>query len=74
MTWKISSDGTVAVSTQEAWLPIDSVPKNVRCQVLTKYGKATQGIVKSEADKLMYRAWAPLPYTPDWLKELAKPE
>ena len=69
MNFKISSDGTTAVSTQEPWLPMDTVPKNVRCQVLTKHGKATNAIIKAEVDKLMYVAWAPFPYTPDWLKQ-----
>ena len=70
--FKISSDGNAAVSLTQSWLPMDDVPWRVQVQVLTKHGKHAKGLIRCEADKLMYVAWAPLPFVPDWLKPLIK--
>ena len=61
MTHTLNTAKTVAVSTQQLWIPIDkNTPRGVKLQLINKeYGVAAYGRLTSHND--YYTHWAPLP-------------
>lgn len=65
MTHKLNSEGTVAVSQDTFWLPIDTCPKHVKVLVYPKTGSARIDKYTGQTDIL---GWFPMPRKPYWLK------
>lgn len=72
MDYKISSDGSTAVSTTQEWLPMEDCPTNTKVRLLTEGRVSVPGSVTLQTLK-NYVAWAPEPKEPAWLKEKLKP-
>jgi hypothetical protein len=68
MNYKISSDGSTAVSLTEQWLPMSSVPHGKKVRLLTIGRVSVSGSVDTRTES-HYLAWAPEPKEPDWLKQ-----
>lgn len=62
--WFISKDGGAAVSTSQAWLPMETAPLRVKIQVLSCGGVATHTKLLTVEGRKDFKGWAPLPYTP----------
>lgn len=71
MDYKISSDGSTAVSTTQEWLPMEDCPTNTKVRLLTEGRVSVPGSVTLQTLK-NYVAWAPEPKEPAWLKEKLK--
>lgn len=56
------SHSRVAVDSNFFWQPMDTCPKRVKVQLLTKNGIAVYGQV--DVDMTIYDGWAPLPKKP----------
>lgn len=69
MTWRISTDGSTAVSTEVEYLPLSECPRNVSVWLLTRYGKPVDGIYTGQSDVV---GWSPKPMIPKFMKELLK--
>lgn len=70
MTARINNAGTAAVDTEYEWQRItDETPRGVKVQLLTRHGVAIYGVLnKTTMDGKNYKAWAPCPRIPDWLR------
>ena len=69
MTIKINAEG-VAVDQEYYWQPMSTCPQGSKVQLLGGGGLADYGVYQgSEWEKKWYRAWAPAPKEPKWLKE-----
>ena len=69
MTWRISTDGTTAVSKEVQYLPLSECPRGVYVWLLTRYGKAIDGIYSGQDDVV---GWFPKPTIPKYMKELLR--
>lgn len=69
MEYRLSKDGSVAVSTSDEWKHLDTAPMGAQCQLLTKHRVHVRGILTA-ANKKDYIAWFPSPKEPQWLKDL----
>lgn len=67
MTLKIKPGVSVSDSAYP-WMPLDSCPRGSKVNLFTIGGIALQGKYTGKEDWVL--AWAPLPTTPPWLKEL----
>lgn len=62
---KITSDGAAVVDTEYFWQPIETAPRGVKIQLLSKYGVAVYGqYTQEDQDDNWYIMWAPLPKRP----------
>lgn len=68
MNYKISSDGTTAVSTTQEWQHMDSCPLHTKVRLLTEGRTSVTGNVTPQNFK-HYLAWAAEPKEPQWLKD-----
>lgn len=60
----------VATSDDPVYRPIDTVPRGVKCLLLTRYGVAVLGAIGSGKTTEGYVAWSPLPKVPPAIKAL----
>lgn len=58
----INAAGTVAVSTDVFWTPIDTAPRGVKIQLLGKGNVATYGTYYGDK---FWTHWCPLPKMPN---------
>jgi hypothetical protein len=68
MRFKISGDGSTAVSMTEEWEHMQLAPLGIKVQVLTIGKIATHGVLTKENLK-DYKGWAPLPKEPPWMRD-----
>lgn len=66
MNFKLTSDQSTAVATDYFWQPLSTCPEGAKVQLLTIGGVAIYG--QYRAGDTFYKAWAPCPKIPDWMK------
>lgn len=59
--YTLNRDGTVAVSLDTYWEPIETCPPRVKVQLLGNTGVATYGVYEG---RVFWTHWAPLPRRP----------
>lgn len=67
--YRLSSDGTTAVDPNYFYRTMDSCPVNASVWLLTKYGKAIDGVYRGEPDIV---GWCPKAKIPPEIKELMR--
>ena len=67
MTIKIKNN-EVAVDQNYEWLPMETCPRGVKVQLLSRGRIACYGHYTGTKDR-GWLAWAPLPSIPEWLKD-----
>lgn len=59
-----SKDGAAMVDHDYYWQPIDTCPKSVKVQLLSKHGVAVYGEYYGNEKDNFWTHWAPLPKRP----------
>lgn len=60
---RTTADGVAVIDTEYFWQPIETAPRGVKIQLLSKYGVAVYGQASADDDGY-YIMWAPLPKRP----------